>query len=530
MRSFVGITIGPIGDTIAEATSPAALWFASSLFSDITKRICEGIVGLEGFKDVTIYSPYYSQEIKTDDGVGKFHDRIFFSTSDFSHEKMSSLLENVKAETIRTLPVNLQTNEAESFFDVYLQIHYVVRREEMIGGSNAVLELSPYLDALELMKTFPKDDSQNPIRKLFVGEDKNGNKYIKNSDLYNRVVDESNQLKKKNGQIWAIDEIASCHNTLNDNYKRKHYYAVVSADGDGMGKFLNRLSSDRVTDFSKCCLDYAQDAADLIGTYGGMTIYAGGDDLLFLAPIMTATDNLFNLCNHIQKLFTDKLRASGKFDDIIELPTVSFGISIQYKKYPLYEALNTASKLLALAKKDGDFTNKVCCKNNVVVELQKHSGQSIALLVSNDSYNVFDNIMKIGDDFSNDQKVIHSLLYTLDTFKSMIEVLNQEAKAGKITYATYETAWGNFFDNIEQVNAKDYIRQLCRLYYDNFVLGDTRILVPIHGVRSNYLEETITATKSDTTLLTLIYILKLKQFLTEEEGKEHEVFSKDDTP
>lgn len=530
MRNYVGITIGPIGDTIGDATSPAALWFASSLFSDIAKRICENIVSREGFKDVTLYSPFYSPEVKTDDGVGKFHDRIIFSTTDFSHEKLRLLIEKVKAETILLLPENLQSDDAVVFFKEYLQIHYVVKSEEMIGNSNAVVELSPYLDALELMKTFPKNDFQNPIRKLFLGEDKNDNKYIKNSGLYKQVVDEANQLKKKNGQIWTIGEIASCHGTLTDNYKRRHYYAVVFADGDGMGKFLNKLSGNRVTEFSKCCLDYAQSAAELIGAYGGMTIYAGGDDLLFLAPVMTATDDIFSLCNQIQKLFADKLRTSGKFDDIIELPTVSFGISIQYKKFPLYEAVNSASNLLALAKKDGDFSNKDCFKNNMAIELQKHSGQSIALLVANDTFDVFRDIMKIGNDLSNDQRVIHSVLYTLDTFKSMIVVLNQEAKANRITFSAYKSAWENFFDNIEQIKAKEYIAQICSLYYDNFVVGDTRILVPVHGLRSDYIEKPADAIITDKTLLSLIYLLKLKQFFTEEEGKEHEVSGKDDTP
>lgn len=43
MSRYVGITIGPILDTICETTKPAGLWFASSLFSDITRRLCAEI-------------------------------------------------------------------------------------------------------------------------------------------------------------------------------------------------------------------------------------------------------------------------------------------------------------------------------------------------------------------------------------------------------------------------------------------------------------------------------------------------------
>ena len=38
-KKYIGITIGPIFDTIQDASSPAAMWFTSFLFSDLTRRI-----------------------------------------------------------------------------------------------------------------------------------------------------------------------------------------------------------------------------------------------------------------------------------------------------------------------------------------------------------------------------------------------------------------------------------------------------------------------------------------------------------
>lgn len=40
-----------------------------------------------------------------------------------------------------------------------------------------------------------------------------------------------------------------------------------------------------VINFSAACLKYTKKCAELIGDYGGVTIFAGGDDLLFLAPL-----------------------------------------------------------------------------------------------------------------------------------------------------------------------------------------------------------------------------------------------------
>ena len=156
MRKFIGITIGPIGDTMGEATSPGALWFASSMFSDITKRICEAII--QEFTDTVIYSPYYDKNIKLDDGIGKFHDRILFSVSDFSHEKMKNIVTQVKEETVDIFPRDEKfcNEDSKKFFIEYLQIHYVVKEEDELEKENCILELSSCLDAMELMKTFPK--------------------------------------------------------------------------------------------------------------------------------------------------------------------------------------------------------------------------------------------------------------------------------------------------------------------------------------------------------------------------------------
>lgn len=516
MHSFVGITIGPIGDTIGDARTPAALWFASNLFSDITQRICAAIGGENGFPDIKIYSPYYAEDIKVDDGVGKFHDRIIFSTSEFDQNKMRNIIKSVKKDTILNFPKEAQISNAEDFLQEYIQIHYVVKSEEQLGDKNSVLALSPYLDDLELMRIFPSDDSSNPIMKLFHGEKDNGNKYIKESPLFKRVAKETNQLKKENDKIWTIEEIASGHGTIKEALKRKHYYAVVSADGDGMGKFLEKLSNDMVTDFSRACLRYDEKVAELIGNYGGMTIYAGGDDLLFLAPIMTDQGDIFGLCNQIQNIFREEIKKEEKFNKIDELPTISFGVSIQYKKYPLYEALDSSRKLLALAKNDGDFTNIECKKNNMAIELQKHSGQSLSLMVSNECYDAFKEFMQIRD--LNEGNTIQSVLYTLETFHSLIFVLNQEAREQKITLEAYKLAWENLFDNTGQAHAKAYIDKISEVYYRRLVMGKERIIVPSHGLTESYIQSEKQSIQTDASLKTLIYLLKLKQFLIEKEG------------
>lgn len=56
---------------------------------------------------------------------------------------------------------------------------------------NSLLTLSPYLDAMELMKTFPPDETGNPFKKLF-DEDKNAG--LKKSALFKRMDGSHNQF------------------------------------------------------------------------------------------------------------------------------------------------------------------------------------------------------------------------------------------------------------------------------------------------------------------------------------------------
>ena len=510
MLNYIGITIGPIYDTIMEASSPASLWFASSMFSDITKRMIKEITGSRGFENVRIYSPYYDAMLDTNDGVGKYHDRIIFSTTNFSDGKLKQIINKVKEDTAEVFE---QRDElTRKFLTSYLQIHFIALSDTEIQESNCILSLTPYLDTLELMKTFPHNDVVNPIRRVFAGEKDNSNRYIKNSGLFQGIDKENNQFMKKDGSIYSIGDIVTHHGKIPYNTSKKYYFAVVSADGDGMGTFLGGLSSDEVTDFSKSCLHYNCGAAKLIGEYGGMTIYAGGDDLLFLAPVINEDGaTIFKLCNRIQQLFQDEVGKAENTYSKVSLPTLSFGISIQHDKYPLYEAFDNSRALLALAKHDGDFTKEDCTRDNMVIEVQRSSGPIETVLVGNKSYQAFEQLLSLCKDDRNDTS--SSMLRILETFEPLFFLLNKEARLGNISYQAYEVAWLNHFDGVGQTQKQDYIKEICRSYYDKLVIGKERIYMPVHRLQKTNIDNL------DLSLLALFGMLRIEKFLKEVEGE-----------
>ena len=147
--------------------------------------------------------------------------------------------------------------------------------------------------------------------------------------------------------------------------KIQSYYAIVQSDGDNFGKYIQNMLDPR--DFSKKCLDFCSQAAEKIQHYGGIPIYAGGDDLLFIAQPASPTckgQTLLDLLGELKNLFETEFTedAQGK------QPTISFGVAICYYKYPLYEAFDESHAML--------FEHAKKNRNAAAISLQKRSGRA----------------------------------------------------------------------------------------------------------------------------------------------------------
>jgi|GEM_PF-1300111 len=160
-------------------------------------------------------------------------------------------------------------------------------------------------------------------------------------------------------------------------FKFRHkYICFVKADGDSVGKTIGAIGNNMVslTKFSSLLASFAQEAVNRIVEYDGLPIYAGGDDLFFLAPIQNNRgQHIFDLIQGIDNLFPSfKLQGIGKavnskFDLV---PTLSYGISISYYKYPMFESMEEVNSLLFQKAKE------LRGKNAVAFRVLKHSGQA----------------------------------------------------------------------------------------------------------------------------------------------------------
>lgn len=377
---YIALTIGPIYKTLKNAKKPKDLFASSYIFSYIMKNI------IKEFKDRTFITPYIKDESIFDENspVGLFHDRFIFESIDGDLSKLEMIIINVCNDIASQLGLeHLQVKE-------YLQINYF--EKELDDSKNPILELTPYLDTKELFFQISQDETFAKSLRRKKGDDDNFLTAGKN------IIDDLKKLSHNN------------------------YYCVVHADGDNMSKAIE--DKNKIENVSKNLFEYCKESNKLIKDFGGQTIYAGGDDLLFFAPVLNKDKNktIFELCEKISNIFNTKIPSA----------TLSFGISINYVKFPLYEAVENSRELLfAKAKNDQ--------RNNIAFNVTKHSGQSFETIINKSNKEVYDNFLvftsniKGGEDMDN---FLHSIHHKIDTYKTTINLI-----------ANNKEKLQNFFDN-----------------------------------------------------------------------------------
>lgn len=460
---YVGVTIGPIFKTIKLAISPVGLWFASGFFSEYTRRLCSKLTNQ--VSGISIFSPYFDGSNQYD-GIGKYHDRILFSCPELSQEELQTIIDEIKVSMVDLLELDgFSDADKKDFLSDYLQISFCIFEQEELEGKNLVFSLNNALDALELMTVSHQNQPINFFEKIFVGKDGSRNSFIKDSKLFKDITSGDNFLWNKNeGRFRSIEDIAQ------GNQKNSiPYFAIVNSDGDKVGKLLKSICFDeetalpldeqveKIKDFSRCCLDYSAQAAKIVNDCGGMTIYAGGDDLLFLSPV----ESILSLSEILQATFKQSFGSSKYIsnEEIEKLAvSLSFGASVHYVKFPLYETLEEASNLMYAAKNLGG--------NKTNISVTKHSGQSTNLVIRNSQATILKQLI---DDVRLSDDTVQSILYKIGQLEAVFEELFKQAIQQNWDSKTFFEIFSNNFDNINQAKYMGYIQKICDFYYQNYL-------------------------------------------------------------
>lgn len=521
---YYAITIGPVVDTISMSSKPLGLWFASYLFSEFSKQICKQLVG-----HVSFFSPSYDSNWEDQNAVGKFHDRIIF-TSNLKRED----IENKVKEAIKELETVIfgGKNHYSVNLKEYLTFHIAVLTDEELKNENVIKAFGAILDSMEANQKILSGRQISAMRSLINDmapktQEKRSNSKLetlnlfkeqKNS-LYNDLLllsdrgqEEHNNVditdkegKSKKVHVRELGEL--CRNGQKIEKKIQKYYAIVQADGDGIGTYLTSLQNDAINNFSKKLLDYSESLAEKVSKVGGSLIYAGGDDLLALMPVYISNNELqikhiLDFCKDLNKHFKESMSGNneGPSQDRVAL---SFGISIFYYKYPLYEAFKKSiHQLFTVAKGRAG-------KNCIAIYAQKHSGQVIDFVVKNNwvdvnialddnrTINLYDALT------ANNSGDNHSLLYHLMNNAFLFQFALEKDNA------IIDNVIDNYFSHISQEQDTAFManKELLKILFKHLPSSD----LP-------FLKQNKKESDEETLFNYAIQVLRFRKFLVEDAG------------
>lgn len=467
---YLAITIGPVFRTITRARKTRELWASSFIFSLLMRKILDG---LKGYKKLMPYDPPAGAPVFDAQGAGLWPDRCVVELSGGEMPDVKQLLDGVFDALAADLAVK-DADSLKSLFSVHvLRANWkeISMKEGMLPGEENDLlplhRLQRLLDNLELGAHYqPKEEPslnvllEDWIHKLYtVAAHKQSKVFIALPDGSVRLpslpeialteIKESPDLKdsfavhievpinekimvlrkeKKRAKDYDFDGQKANEQIYEklrevlpkDSVDFRHkYIAVVAADGDSVGKLIAEKSRKGGLEvFSESLMEFAKDAVGQVVAYGGLPVYAGGDDLLFIAPVTNEqaekSKNVIQLCQQLNTCFKEK---------ISENVSLSFGLSITYYKFPLGEAVREAYALQEKAKDFkiwrksegiGEKFELLYAKQALSFQLRKHSGQALGATIGLDlrsTEQFMHAILKADEEVENSflSSVMHSL-------------------------------------------------------------------------------------------------------------------------
>lgn len=117
------------------------------------------------------------------------------------------------------------------------------------------------------------------------------------------------------------------------------FYALLLADGDRLGELLSKQKNEG--DVGHALTGFTRQVQAVVKEHNGVTVYAGGDDVLAMLPVQEAFSCAAKLSSNYRSVFPEYLPA-----------TLSAAIVFAHVKLPLKTVLDEAHRLLdEIAKK-----------------------------------------------------------------------------------------------------------------------------------------------------------------------------------
>jgi Predicted hydrolase of the HD superfamily (permuted catalytic motifs) len=470
---YTAITIGPIIASLDLARKTREIWAASYFFSSFMQIIIEQLEETANSNDYKIVIPSSNKDslvkdlkldVKQSNKTGLYPDRLIIKSANGLYEELQTAVE----KAIEKLSYNFKIDE--NYLKQYLT--YPCVELELDDEANAVFECNKAMATTELQASYiPKDELKflEMLEKIFISDKyktlfgKQGFPSIIEISTRGLDINQSsftnNDNEPDDNENW--NAIVKSLNQIDKKPKQLHkYIAIIQADGDNVGKLIKAIyeqNPSAIENFSNALSMFSLKASNIIKDWGGEPIYAGGDDLLFFAPLENKKESIVELINSIDTLFAEQIVFNPELKDftnkLVQKPSMSYGLSISYFKYPMHEALKSAQSLLFAKAKKGK-------KNALAFSLLKHSGQTYsATLCKSDS--IYSYLIKLI--YLSKGLELHSMLYNLNRDRYILkEVI--------ITKHQLKNYFNNYYneDVHRSSEVNDFIELLIEMLHETY--------------------------------------------------------------
>lgn len=517
-KTYLAITIGPIYKTLLKARKTRELWISSYLFSYLMRLLLTEVekkkIGKILLPDVSYINNY-----KSFHGAGVFNDRCMIELydgitfNDYDYKTLRKKIIEIFSGTFSTHPTLFVDPLTE-----YLQIYSVLKsldlekleKEKDEKKRSVVFILNKMMDDME-RQTVYQPTASKVVDTLFdkvtefyslgfepgeVRTFKNVKKVTSKGDVtvdvpsfpsiveiatkqlrikwpeYDNTVDESLKkglsllISEKKDELKDTDDteiIEKLKKSFPNDFKTAHkYICIVNADGDSMGQCLGKIGNnwDNMDKFSKNLSAFARKSADIIHEYGGHPVYIGGDDLFFLAPVISTVNendqSIFELIKKLDICFS-KIWDNNKIEGINVQTSMSYGVSITYYKYPLAESISLSHELLGDAKKAPG-------KNAIATQVMHHSGQYSKTVFEKKTGGSFDEFLSLLNNFPAKDTFISSAHERIRCDKTLLETIGMDDPVDFSGYFSNEYDIANMRDHAK----KNFIEHSIKIFKSIF--------------------------------------------------------------
>ncbi|MEI6411942.1 MAG: type III-B CRISPR-associated protein Cas10/Cmr2 [Bacteroidota bacterium] len=461
MSNYLALTLGPIYRTLGDARKVRHLWGGSFLFSYLMKQIIKR-TDVHQNKVFIRRLPEYNASATHPSGVGLFPDRLMLevvagqektahdtlrqciqqaidATAGLSAMQKQGVIQYLQAYSLQMAVPDTKQADGTTVKGNYVQpLNQAldgIEQQSRAGGVEFA-GLAAFLDNAREAFYLDATGSKKRIRFETLAEISAADLLGDQSKLFLQQYHEGIDLP---GELDFFVQLLDWEKELNPELKSTpahwrqfhKYIAIVHADGDNIGAALKEIGHDdvKIAQLSTCLFSFSQKAADLINNSGAMPIYAGGDDLLFIAPVAVGSldgnvQTIFHLLQQLSALFDAEVSQKLDFFPEDAPPSLSFGLSISYYKFPLAESLETSRNQL------NDTAKKAPGKNSIAFRVQKHSGSDFGAVLSN-KLNMPEGLWMQMLDLQGAGKkdFLRSVAYTLESNAALVTAVLENAPA-----------------------------------------------------------------------------------------------------